>query len=98
MRVAITADLHLTGRDKAPHRYMVLEDILSQMVEMHIETILIAGDIFDASLRDYSSSTRCVRDPRYRHLCFHLIPGNHDLSLTRAALAADNVDVYPCLR
>ena len=94
MRVAITADLHLTSRDKAPYRYLALEDILSQMVEMHIETILFAGDIFDASLRNYSEFDALCRDPRYRHLHFHLIPGNHDLSLTRAAIAADNVTVY----
>ena len=95
MRLAITADMHLTNRHKAPYRYLVLEDILSQMVAMHIETMLIAGDIFDDSLRDYSEFDALCRESRYRHLHFHLIPGNHDLSLTRAAIAADNVTIYP---
>jgi DNA repair exonuclease SbcCD nuclease subunit len=71
MRIAITADLHLTSRAKAPQRYAAFEDILAQAIEMHIETILIAGDVFDASLRDYSEFDALCQDPNYRHLQFH---------------------------
>ena len=70
MRIAITADLHLTSRAKAPQRYAAFEDILAQAIEMHIDTILIAGDVFDASLRDYSEFDALCQDPNYRHLQF----------------------------
>jgi len=95
MRIAITADLHLATRAMAPQQYLALEDILSQMIEMRVDTILFAGDIFDDSLRDYSDFDALCRDARYRHIHVHLIPGNHDLSLTRSAISADNVAVYP---
>ena len=50
MKIALTADLHLTSKDKYPERYNALENILDQVVANKIEILIIqiTSDLFIA--------------------------------------------------
>ena len=67
MKIAITADLHLTPQQVDPERYRALEDIFEQ-IETESSSILPSpGTCFTptcripASLRRYEGSTRRLR-------------------------------------
>ena len=47
MRIAISADFHLTTIEKNPERFSTLGNILDQLNNMKIENFIIAGDLFD---------------------------------------------------
>lgn len=92
MKVAITADLHLTNRDAHPERYQALEDILAQMKAEGIGHLIIAGDLFDASLQNYADfETLCKKTSEVEFL---IIPGNHDADIHERKIVADNVHIY----
>lgn len=93
MRVALTADLHLTGRERHPQRFETLENILSRLKVEGIETLIIAGDLFDASRRDYSDFERLCAKEEFRDLQLLVIPGNHDPGINDRRIAAENVRV-----
>ena len=54
MRIAFTADLHLTAGETYPERYEALENIFEQMVEGGLGLLIIAGDLFDETSRNYA--------------------------------------------
>lgn len=93
MKIALTADLHLTKRTDHPERYRALENILSQMIEAQIQTIVIAGDLFDASQRNYAQFEGICKKPANEGIQFYVIPGNHDATITNAAIVADNLHI-----
>ena len=92
MKVAITADLHLTDRETYPERYHALEDILSQMDALEIEHLIIAGDLFDASRQNFGGfETLCKSHPQ---VSFHIIPGNHDPDISGTKIVGSNIHIY----
>ena len=93
MKLAITADVHLTAREAHPERYHALEDILQQMLQLEIRTLVVAGDLFDQSSRNYAEFERFCQRPEYRALRFILLPGNHDALMSREFISAENVEV-----
>jgi len=93
MRIAITADVHLTTTSKHPERHKALENILQQAGEEKVRTVIIAGDLFDVSHPVYSEFETLCQDSRFRDLRIYVIPGNHDLDVSPEAVAADNVEV-----
>lgn len=93
MKLAVTADLHLTTRKEHPERFLALEDILRQMLSEKIDTLVVAGDLFHESSRNYADFEAVCRDPAYWGIRFLLLPGNHDVSLSDKVLAAENVEV-----
>jgi hypothetical protein len=46
MKIALTADIHLTATSTHPERYNTLEDILREIEVEKIENLVIAGDLF----------------------------------------------------
>ena len=94
MKIAITADLHLTTRQEHPERYHALEKILDQMNEDRIDTLIIAGDLFNETSRNYSEFENFCKETNRRHNHFHVIPGNHDARIENTMFAAENVTVY----
>ncbi|NIM95045.1 MAG: hypothetical protein GTO18_15205 [Anaerolineales bacterium] len=94
MKIAITADLHLTGKDNHPERYNALKNILDQMQGDHVEHLIIAGDLFDTSQKDFSEFEKLCALKRYKSIQIHIIPGNHDADLSDKSIAAENVHVY----
>lgn len=94
MKIVITADLHLTARGDHPERYNALENILSQMREMGIMNIIVAGDLFDKSLQDYSEFEALTRKREYSGITFYVIPGNHDPGISPRVVVSDNVRIF----
>ncbi len=92
MTIAITADLHLISRQEHPERYAALDDILLQMRQQGIATLIIAGDLFDASRNNYADFEQvCGEHPDIQ---FWIIPGNHDPSINQRTIVAPNVRIY----
>ncbi|MHC4132454.1 MAG: metallophosphoesterase family protein [Planctomycetota bacterium] len=92
MKIAITADVHLSEKGKYPPRYNALKNILEQIKAVDINTLIIAGDLFNKDFNNY---------PEFEDLCnefpnihLHIIPGNHDAGINNNNIVADNVDIY----
>jgi len=93
MKIAITGDVHLTQRKNHPERYNALENILSQMIEDKIDTLIIAGDLFDDESQNYSEFDEFCKQNKYSTIKFYIIPGNHDPLLTHQHFTAINIEV-----
>jgi len=93
MRIAITADHHLTTKDRHPQRYETLEIILDDLCAQEMDTLIIAGDLFDAQSRNYSEFEQLCRSEKYRDLAIYIIPGNHDPTIDATQIVAGNVHI-----
>lgn len=93
MKIAITADLHLTTRSQHPERYNALANILDQMLSAGISTLIIAGDLFDETSSNYNEFDALCQQPKFKGLRLVIIPGNHDAELASHSLTASNVEV-----
>jgi exonuclease SbcD len=94
LRIAVTADLHLTSRKAHPERYHALEDILEQCVSEGIQDLIVAGDLFDAESRNYTEFDTLVKKSQYKHIHWFIIPGNHDVGFKNSHISAENVTVF----
>ena len=92
MKIAITADLHLTPRKEHPERYLALENIFEQIEGESIQHLVVAGDLFHADLQDFSEFEALCTAHKAVHV--HVIPGNHDGRLREASVLSENVTVY----
>ena len=50
VKIAITADNHLTTKTKNPERFKTLEYILKRCSELKVKLLIIAGDLFDQNI------------------------------------------------
>jgi DNA repair exonuclease SbcCD nuclease subunit len=100
LKIAITADNHLTTMAKHPQRFQALEDIYRQCGERQIQLLIIAGDLFDQSLVNYADFEALYQQSRPADLTTIILPGNHDHQLQQAAIAGEGLQVYadPALR
>ncbi len=92
MRIAVTADAHLKTEAEHPERYRALENIFKQTIESGIENLIIAGDLFDKDFQDYSEFEKLCRN--HTSLQLHIIPGNHDPSISGKSITGDNIHIY----
>jgi exonuclease SbcD len=92
MRLAVTADAHLRIGSTHPERKNALEDVFRQTVEAGIDTLIIAGDLFDKDFQNYSEFETLCRN--YASLQLHIIPGNHDPSISGTSITGDNIHIY----
>lgn len=93
MKIAITADLHLTNRNQHPERFQSLENILSNLVATGVDSLIIAGDLFDSSLQNPAEFESLCHQERFQALSLYLLPGNHDPSVSNADFALPNLKV-----
>ena len=92
MKIAITADVHLRTREDHPERYNALENIIDQIEAENIETLIIAGDLFDKDFRNYSDFEKlCKKHPAVQ---LHIIPGNHDPDISGKSIVGENIHIY----
>lgn len=91
MKIAITADLHLTSRERHPERYHALENILDQLVDQKITTLIIAGDLFDASCTTPGEFEESFRNKKYSNIDVIIIPGNHDPAISEGTFSLPNI-------
>ena len=94
MKVAITADIHLSTDQEYPERFNALTNILDQLVKEKINNLIIAGDLFDAKSQNYSIFDDLCKKEQYNKIIFHIIPGNHDPVISKKYFSADNVKIY----
>ena len=92
MNVAITADVHLSAGDNHPERYNALVNILDSLVKQDINTLIIAGDLFDKDCSDYSRFEEVCR--QYPQISIHIIPGNHDPDISQSVIVGENIRIY----
>ena len=93
MRIAITADLHLTTRNRNPERFNGLTNILNKLLDLEIETLIVAGDLFDEAIHNYVEFDALCDQTNYRKIRIVVIPGNHDFLLNQKFFTAQNVQV-----
>ncbi len=92
MKIAVTADIHLETKAVYPERYNALENILRQIEATNIETLLIAGDLFDKDFHNYAEfESLCKKHPRVQ---MHIVPGNHDVGISEKSIVGPNIHIY----
>lgn len=91
MKIAITADVHLTSYEKHPERFNALKNILDQMVDQNIDKLIIAGDLFDAACDNPGEFEKLVGQEKFKHMIIYIIPGNHDPALSSGSFALSNI-------
>ena len=94
VKIAITADNHLTTREKHPERFQSLENIYQQCRNEGVQLLIIAGDLFDQSLANYHAFEDLHQDHRYPDLTTVVIPGNHDRTLSAESVRGDGLIIY----
>lgn len=94
MKIAITADIHLKTNKEYPERLNALKNILDQLVDESIASLIIAGDLFDLESQNYSLFDELCRQNEYRNIEFYIIPGNHDPSINARCFTADNIRIF----
>jgi len=92
MKVAITADTHLSTRLAYPERYNALENILQQIESENIGILVIAGDLFDKDFRNPAEFENLCR--KYPWIQLHIIPGNHDIAISEKSIVGANIHVH----
>lgn len=92
MKIAFTADVHLTSGDKHPERFHALKYMAEQAGAEGIGHLVIAGDLFDAESRNYSEFDEFCRNSG-SGLLFIILPGNHDVQIKQKHFSADNIRV-----
>jgi len=92
MKIAVTADVHLTAGSDHPERYNALSNILDNLVKQGINTLVIAGDLFDKECFTYIRFEDLCR--QYSQIEFHIIPGNHDPDISSRSITGRNISIY----
>ena len=100
MKIAITADLHLTDRDRNPERFETLENLLADLRAEDVNTLIIAGDLFDETRQNYAEFEQILRRDENQEISIIAIPGNHDPTIDDRKIVADNLEIIttPTLR
>ena len=93
MRIAITADCHLTNKEDHPERYQAFENILDQLLERQIEILIVAGDLFDKGMTNYADFDKVCRNKKYQVIQIYILPGNHDPGLESGHFTSKNIHV-----
>jgi len=93
MKLAITADNHLTEKNTHPERFFTFGNILKQCGDLGIKLLVIAGDLFDQAGQSYSEFESVYREHEPDDLKTVVIPGNHDVNLAPGMLSLDNLQV-----
>lgn len=92
MKVAIIADIHLANKKDHPERYNALVAILDKLTKYKINTLIIAGDLFDETYNNYAEFDKTAS--KYNQITFHIIPGNHDSLIDNKVITSKNVEIY----
>ncbi len=93
MKVAITADVHLTTRNEHPDRFHALIKILRDAKNEGISHLIIAGDLFDASRQTYNEFEALCQRVKESGMQFTIVPGNHDPAINNQTIVGDNINI-----
>ena len=92
MKIAVTADVHLTTREDQPARFNALANIFESLSDLEIDQLIIAGDLFNKDVANYSEFETLCKE--HSDVTVHVIPGNHDPSLEQKRFATSNIRAY----
>lgn len=92
MKIAITADVHLTSYKETPERYHALKDIFQQAVSTSVDTVLISGDLFNKDFNNYSDFEKLAKE--FSKLNIWILPGNHDSKISSHSLVGKNLCIF----
>ena len=92
MKIAITADVHLTSYKETPERYHALKDIFQQAVSSSLDAVLISGDLFNQDFNNYSDFEKLARE--FPMLNIWILPGNHDSKVSSRSLVGKNLRIF----
>jgi exonuclease SbcD len=92
LKIAVTADVHLTTREDNPERFNALANIFDSLADLEIHHLIIAGDLFNKDISNYSQFDELCE--QHDQVTVHLIPGNHDPSVEASRFTAGNVSAY----
>jgi DNA repair exonuclease SbcCD nuclease subunit len=92
MKIAITADFHLTTKKKHPERWKTLENFLIDITKKDIYKIIICGDLFNDDYHNYSEFDKLTSE--HKDIDFIIIPGNHDPNINQKSIIGRNVTIY----
>lgn len=98
MKIAITADVHITSQKKNPERYRAFINILDQLITLNINTLIIAGDLFDESCNQPGELEEVFKKSKFDQIKIYIIPGNHDPVLSRGAFTLGNLEYITQLK
>ena len=57
-----------------------------------IEALFISGDLFDKEFYNYSEFEGLCK--KYSKIQLHIVPGNHDPSISKKSIVGDNIHIY----
>jgi DNA repair protein SbcD/Mre11 len=92
MKLAITADVHLTSYQDSPERYDALADIFEQSSSEHIDHLVVCGDLFDKNCSNYSDFEKLAF--HYQNISFLILPGNHDANISSRSIVGKNIRIF----
>ena len=90
MKIAITADCHLKSDNSNLERYQAFKNILDQLVASKIDTLIIAGDLFDKDANNFSRFEKIIGEKKYSGISILSICGNHDSNLKNNQFIKEN--------
>lgn len=91
MKIAITADLHLVSKEEAFERYHALESIFRELSSKSVDTLIIAGDLFDRDFSNYSAFDWLCRE--FSDIRTLVIRGNHDFQIEQRFFSSPNIHI-----
>jgi DNA repair exonuclease SbcCD nuclease subunit len=94
MKIGFTADAHLKAAHECPERYNALINVLDQCRERGVEHLVIAGDLFDKTLQNYTDFESICKRPDFSNIKIHIIPGNHDPDIRQEHFSVGNIQLY----
>lgn len=108
-----TADIHLDSPMRKLEKYdgapvnalrqatrRALDNLIDLAVKRKVDFVLIAGDLYDGSWKDYNTGlhfTSCMAKLKESGIRVYLITGNHDAAskMTKTLQFPDNVHLFP---
>jgi len=94
LKIAFTADNHLTTKTRNPERFLSFANILKQCGESKVKLLIVAGDLFDQSMPNYAEFESLYKKHRPPDLTTAIIPGNHDEDLKQENISADGLIIH----
>ncbi len=93
MKIALTADIHLTLAEQHPERFKTFRNFLDDVLKQKIQTVIIAGDCFDTDHPNYAEFEFLISNLPYRNLQLIILRGNHDANLAQTMFSSSNIRI-----
>lgn len=93
MRIALTADVHLSEKGEHPERLSGLRNVLRDAKSKGCRLCVVCGDLFDSQTRSCSQLDELLSSPELADIELVVVRGNHDSGLKSEDVVSENVRV-----